>query len=90
MILSKDIDVQRILQSDSTRGTTGHTQPQVVVSDPIRWLSPCKKVRNQLTLSRDIDDQRNLQFARTRERTGHNQSKTVVSEATFTWWLTLC
>ena len=36
VILSKDIDVQRILQSDSTRGTTGHTQPQVVVSDPIR------------------------------------------------------
>ena len=28
-----DTDDQRILQTDWARGTTGHTQPKVVVSD---------------------------------------------------------
>ena len=31
MITSTDVDDQRILQSDLTRGTTGHSQPKVVV-----------------------------------------------------------
>ena len=31
LILSTDIYNQRILQSDSTRARTGHTQPKVVV-----------------------------------------------------------
>ena len=46
LILSRDIDDQRILQSGSTRGTTGHTQPNVVVSDAafLSLLSPCKKI----------------------------------------------
>ena len=41
-IFSKDIDDQRILQSDWKRNTTGHTQPKVVVSDAAFawWLSP--------------------------------------------------
>lgn len=33
MILSVDIDNQRNQQSDCTRGTTGRTQPEVVVPD---------------------------------------------------------
>ena len=32
-ILFTDIGDQRILQHNWTRGTTGHTQPEVVVSD---------------------------------------------------------
>ena len=32
---SRDIDDQKILQSDCVRGTTGHSQPKVVVSDAI-------------------------------------------------------
>ena len=33
LIHSSDIDDQRILQYDWTRGPTGYTQPKVVVSD---------------------------------------------------------
>ena len=45
MILSTDINDQRILQSDWARGTTGRTQPKVVVSGATftSWLSLCKK-----------------------------------------------
>ena len=34
LALSPNIDDQRILQTDWTRGTTGHTQPKVLVSGP--------------------------------------------------------
>ena len=45
LIPSRDIDDQRILQSDWTRDTTGNTQLKLAVSDPffLWWLSPCKK-----------------------------------------------
>ena len=33
LILSRDTDHQRILQSDWMRDTTGHTQPKLIVSD---------------------------------------------------------
>ena len=33
LIPSRDIDVQRILQTDLARGTPDHIQPKVVVSD---------------------------------------------------------
>ena len=33
LLLSTDIDDQRTLQSDWTRGTTSHTKTKVVVSD---------------------------------------------------------
>ena len=65
-ILSRVIDNQRILQSDWTRGTPGHTQPKVVVLDATFSLgiSPCQKTKISLDSSRDIDDQRILQFER--------------------------
>ena len=66
LIPSGDIDDQVLLQSDWTRGTTGHTQPKIVVSDAtfLWWsLSPRKKnVSHWFIPSRDIDDQRILQF----------------------------
>ena len=33
LIASRDTDDQRTLESDWTRGTTGHTLPKLVVSD---------------------------------------------------------
>ena len=48
LLLSTDIDDQRTLQSDWTRGTTNHTKTKVVVSDAsfLWWLSPCKKFKS--------------------------------------------
>ena len=45
--ISIDIDDQRTLQSDWTRGTTVHTHPKAVVSGAtFPWgLSPCKKFK---------------------------------------------
>ena len=39
------INDQRIMLSDWTRGTSGYTQPKLVISDAtfFWWLSPCKK-----------------------------------------------
>ena len=46
LILFRDIDEQRILQSDWTRGTTDQTQANVAVSDANPWwLTPCKKTK---------------------------------------------
>ena len=47
LILSKDIDDRRILQSDWMWGTNGHTQPQLIIWDVTfpSWLTPCKKLR---------------------------------------------
>ena len=45
LILSRDIDDQRSLQSDWMRGTYGYTQPkEVILEVSFPWLlSPCKK-----------------------------------------------
>ena len=42
---SRDIDDQRIQESDWPKGTSDHTQPKVLVSDAtfLWWLSPTKK-----------------------------------------------
>ena len=47
---SWEIDYQRILQSDWTRGTTNQTLSTLVVSDASFpwWLSPCKKSKISL------------------------------------------
>ena len=76
-ILSRVIDNQRILQSDWTRGTPGHTQPKVVVLDATFSLgiSPCQKTKISLDSSRDIDDQRILQFDWKRGLTGRKLTK---------------
>ena len=44
LILSRDFNDQRILQSDWTRALSGHTHSRVIVSDLTLsfWLSPCK------------------------------------------------
>ena len=60
LIFSKNIDDQRILKSDWTRGTTGHIQQKVVVTDAT-FLSMAKNLRDQFIPSRDIDDQTILQ-----------------------------
>ena len=63
LIPSKDIDDQRILQSDGTSVTTDYTQPKVVVSDATFFYDTlnAKNLRDQLIHSSDIDDQRILQ-----------------------------
>ena len=45
LILFKEIDYQRILQSDWTRGAIGDTPPKEVVSysNFPSWFSPCQK-----------------------------------------------
>ena len=50
LIPPKYIDDQTILQSDWLRGTTGHTQPEVVILNDtfLWWLSPCKKSKRSL------------------------------------------
>ena len=63
MIPPRDIDVQRILQSDWTRDTPDHTQPKVVRSDATfhdDYLR-AKILKNRLIPPGDIDDQRILQ-----------------------------
>ena len=72
-----------ILQSDWMKETSCNTQPKTIVPDPtfLWWLSPYKKVNNQLTLSRDIDDKRTLQSNWTRGTPGHKELR-VVSDAT--------
>ena len=59
MILSKDIDDQRILPSDWMKGTISNPQSKVVVSDATYtwWFFHTKNLRYQLIASRDIDDQ---------------------------------
>ena len=56
MIFSKDIDDQRILQSDWTRGTIGHTQPKEVVLHAPDLHA--KNLRDWWITSRDTDDQK--------------------------------
>ena len=53
LTLSKNIDDQKVLESDWTRNTTSHTKPKVVVSDfPFCWLYlHSKNLRYPLTLS---------------------------------------
>lgn len=69
-VTSRDIVDQRILQSDWTRGTTGHVQQNVVVSDAVFpwWLSlqliPCGYI-----------DPKILQFDWTRDISTHTQQK---------------
>ena len=60
LILSRDIDYQRILESDWAKGTPGHTQKRVVILDTTFpwWLSQYKYKRYQLVISIDIADQR--------------------------------
>ena len=59
-ISSRDIDDQRILQSDWMRDQTGHTQTKVVVSDTNFFGAHFheKNLRDNFILSRDIDNQR--------------------------------
>ena len=61
-IRSRNIDDQKILQSELKRGTTGHTQPKVVISDAAFpwWLTSCKKLRYHLIPCRDIDNDDNF------------------------------
>ena len=63
LILSRDIDDQRILQSHWTRDTIGPTKPKEVISGAAfpSWLTRCKKLRYHLIPSRDTDDQKILQ-----------------------------
>ena len=91
LTLSQDINDQRMLQFDWTRGTTGHLQPKEVVKDAnfSWWVIPCKKVRYQLILSQDIVDQRILQSDWTWDTTGHTQPKSVVSHHALPRWLIL-
>ena len=85
----RDINDQRILQSDWTRDTASHTQPKVVFSDATFpcWLTPCKKKKkiHHLIFSRDIDDQRFLQSDGTSCTAGHTQL-----DANFHWWSPQC
>ena len=87
--LSRDFDDQRILQSEWTRGITGHFQPKEKVPDATLacWLPPYKKLRDCWIFSRDINDQRILQSDWKRGTTGHTQPNVVVSDATFFLWL---
>ena len=68
LILSKDIDDQKILQSDWTRGTTGHTQPKEVVPDAPDLHA--KNLRDFWISSRNTDDQKILQSDWTGGTTG--------------------
>ena len=60
IILPRFIDGQKIRLSDWKGGTTGYTQPNVVIWDATLswWLSPFKKLWYQLILSADIDNKR--------------------------------
>ena len=54
-----DTDDQRILQPDWARGTTGHTQPKVVVSDVTFYFDDylhAKNLRDRLIPFREMDD----------------------------------
>ena len=72
LIPSRDIDDQRLLQSDWTRGTTGYTQPKMIVRDAtFALLFFC------LIPARHIDDQRILQSDWLREFSGKTQEPLV-------------
>ena len=91
--ISRDTDDKKMLHYDLMKGTAGHTQLKVVVSDAAfpRWLTPWgKKLRCHLILSRDIDGQRILRSNWTTGTAGHTQLKEVVPGATFAWWLFPC
>ena len=95
LIPSRNIDDQRILQSDCP--DERNTWPHPTKSRSLRCYLPLinismqKKLRlTQLTLPWDIDDQRILQSNWMRSTTGQPQPKWVVSNDTFTWWLTPC
>ena len=47
LIPSRDIDHEKILKNDKGRGTPGHRQPNVVVTDATLpwWISPCKETK---------------------------------------------
>ena len=47
LLLTSDADNDRILESDWTKCTPGHTQTRVTVLDAIfpSWLYPCKKLK---------------------------------------------
>ena len=91
--ISIDIDDQRTLQSDWTRGTTVHTHPKSVVSDATSFLGVylhAKNLRYWLTPFKNIHDQKILRFDWVTGKTVHTQSKVVVSDITFPWWIAPC
>ena len=86
MILSTDINGQRILKYDLMRDTTRHTQPKEVVSH-VTFLDNylhAINLKDRSIPSRDTDDQKILQSDWVRGTTGHTQPKEVVSDAIFT------
>ena len=85
LILCRDIDDQRMLQSDWMRGTIAHTQTKVLVPGATffdDYLDP-KNLRYRLIPSRDINDQRILQSGWMEGTNGHTQPKVTVSGTTF-------
>ena len=93
LILSRDFNDQRILQSDWTRALSGHTHSRVIVSDLTLpcWLSPCKNSKALGFIpSRDTDDQRIVHSIWTRGTTSRTEIEMPVSDVTFPRWLCPC
>ena len=76
---SRDIDNQRILESDCLQGKQTNSA-----------FFPCKKHYDHLILFPDIDFQRILEPDWVKDTTGHTQPKEVILHATFPWWLPQC
>ena len=87
MIPSRDIDDQRILESDWSKSTTDHIQSRVVVFNAtiLWWLSPYKKLKISIGSVIFIADPSMNQSDWMRDTEDNTQPG-----ATFSWWLTQC
>ena len=90
MILSRNIDEQRILQFGWTRGTTCHIQSKEVVLDATFPGSPCQKSNVLIDSFLIYWWSKVLQSNWMRGATGHIKPIVAVSDTTFHWWLTPC
>ena len=87
-IPSKDLDDQKILQSDKRRNW-----PHPTKDDSPRYchhLITNSMQNNSLDSYQNNDYQKNLQSQWTRGTSGHTKIKVVASDAPFAWWLTPC